>query len=364
MKIAITVLGGADNPTIWSGTPYGIMQALKELGHDVHSVNVVPHPRIGSAYIRLLRATHPRLRGKSAAYIRESLAFSKILTLNAKTALKKIAPDLTIQIGTGYGMGTHPFVTFEDMTIPQAVKFHWGDTWNELSSQEVSLRKSLQQQQYEGARAVCMATDWAASSATNDYAVLSHKVHAVGLGINKNIPGVTADKDFSHPKFLFVGNDWERKNGARVVAAFSRLRGEYAQATLDIVGNTPLIQGEGITVHGKLSLANPAQQEKLEELYRASTVLVVPSLLEPAGIIYAEAAAYGVPSIGTAVGGASYMIGDGGQVVNPESQQEIFEAMKRMCDPALAQSLGQKALIHAQEFTWVKVAQKILDTAQ
>jgi glycosyltransferase involved in cell wall biosynthesis len=46
----------------------------------------------------------------------------------------------------------------------------------------------------------------------------------------------TPRRDWSTPRFLFVGNDFERKNGVAVVSAFKRLRDQVSEARLDVVG--------------------------------------------------------------------------------------------------------------------------------
>ncbi len=135
-------------------------------------------------------------------------------------------------------------------------------------------------------------TSWAARSAIADYGIPHEKVHVVGVGRNHS-PRVPPARDWSIPKFLFVGLDWERKNGAGLLDAFSEVRSRNPAATLSVVGGHPPIEADRVVGHGPLSLSVPEERRRLEALFEASTCFVMPSFHEPAGIVYVEAAGVG-----------------------------------------------------------------------
>jgi glycosyltransferase involved in cell wall biosynthesis len=74
----------------------------------------------------------------------------------------------------------------------------------------------------------------------------------------------------------------------------------------------------------------------------------MPPWVEPAGIVYAEAASAGLPSIGTTEGGASDIIGDAGRLVHPAGEDGLVEALRALADPQVACRLGQVAQQRAQ----------------
>ena len=86
----------------------------------------------------------------------------------------------------------------------------------------------------------------------------------------------------------------------------------------------------------------------------------MPSLHEPAGIVYLEAASAGVPSIGATNGGAATLIGAGGLVVDPLDADQIYAAMLALADPETARRLGGLAQSHSRLFTWRKVAERLV----
>ena len=206
-----------------------------------------------------------------------------------------------------------------------------------------------------------LATPWAARSVTQEYGIDPDKVEAVGLGRNHDISPTT--RDWGSPRFLFVGFDWDRKNGPAVLEAFAAVRERHRQATLDVAGRHPELRADGVRGHGPLSLSDPAESAALDRLFGQATCLVVPSRFEAAGIVYLEAAAAGLPSIGTTRGGAADLVGRGGLVVAPDDPAALREAMMRLCDPRLAAELGELGRRRAREFTWQAVAARLLARA-
>jgi glycosyltransferase involved in cell wall biosynthesis len=241
------------------------------------------------------------------------------------------------------------------MTVAQAIR-HTG--WSAPSKRALRLRLDRQRRAYEDATVCCFSTGWAAASAVDDYGIPPEKTRVVGFG--RNVELEPAAKDWRRPRFLFVGRDWELKNGPRVVRVFSRLRRELPDATLDVVGTHPRLDEAGVAGHGTLRLDEPAERRHLEELYARATCLVVPSYFDASPIVTLEAAAAGIPSIGTSVGGGSSLIRDGGVVVDPNDDEALLAAMRRLSDPRTAAEKGERALARAPLFTWRAVAGRFL----
>ena len=164
----------------------------------------------------------------------------------------------------------------------------------------------------------------------------------VGYGRNIDV-AAPVERDWHTPRYLFVGKDWDRKNGAAVVRAFRRLRRDIPEAELHLEGLHPPVDEEGVTGHGRLNFDSPEGNAQLRSLFARATCFVVPSKIEPFGIVYIEAAAAGLPSIGTSVGGTATSIGDGGITVDPRDDAALYEAMCRLADPETARSLGAVA---------------------
>jgi glycosyltransferase involved in cell wall biosynthesis len=243
------------------------------------------------------------------------------------------------------------------MTVAQTRIYDYAG-WEAISPRGFEARLARQRQAYRQAVGCCVATDWAARSIVDDYGIDPAKVHVVGIGRNHTPP--QADRDWSVPRALFVGRDWEGKNGPAVLRAFARLRATHPEARLDVVGAHPPLSAPGVTGHGVLALGDPDQHRRLEQLFAEATVFVMPSLAEAAGIAYIEAGAAGVPSIGTSAGGPASIIGDGGLVVDPTDDDALVAAMLRLADPATAARMGERARRRSALFTWDQVARRLV----
>ena len=203
------------------------------------------------------------------------------------------------------------------------------------------------------------ASHWAADSLLDDYRLARERVAVVGFGATHTV--AAPEREWAHPRFLFVGIDWERKGGPEVATRVLQVRRAHPDAVLDLVGGHPSLREPGVNGHGVLSRANDRDREVILELFARATCFVMPSLIEPFGIAYVEAASAGVPSIGASIGGARDIIGeDGGIVVSPGEEAGLLDAMLRLADPDTARRMGAAARERAGIYTWVKVAERML----
>jgi glycosyltransferase involved in cell wall biosynthesis len=306
----------------------------------------------------------PRNLRERRRALRAEIILSPILpplrTRAARLRLIRAAPLAgIIQFGVAFDLpATLPLVTLEDATFRQVREGH---PWWWMGHQPASVLNDIElktQARYQRARACAFMSHWAASSAIKDYGVPAEKTCVVGVGRNHVPP--CPDRDWSSPRALFVGKGWERKNGDAVLRAFAKLRERRPDARLDVVGDHPRLDMPGVHGHGELAMTDPAQCRRLEERFAAATFLVMPTIEEAAGIVFAEAQAAGIGSIATSTGGSATIVGDGGIIVDPRDDDAIAEAMLRLADPALAARLGALALARAPLFTWRAVAERLL----
>jgi glycosyltransferase involved in cell wall biosynthesis len=104
------------------------------------------------------------------------------------------------------------------------------------------------------------------------------------------------------PRILFVGRLERYKNVDKILAAFAVLREKRPDLRLTVVGRGPLKE-ELFSLSQHLRLGQSVEwleglkKPELYDLYRSSTMFVLPSYLEAYGIVVAEAVAVGTPSI-------------------------------------------------------------------
>jgi len=341
--IALVCRGDSRDPGDWSGIPNSLARGLQEVGVDVRHVS----------------ADLPASVRRVARRLFSHEDYPALWTAAARARLWRAgAVGGVLQIGTEFRVTTRArLVTFEDMTVRQHVEL--GDNWvTRLPKRSIDAWVERQRRIYDQASVCCVMSRWAAESVSGDYGVPSERVRVVGAGAN-HVVEPPADRNWIVPRFLFIGRQWRRKNLPALLRAFAELRREVPDARLDIVGSAPPKDIPGVTFHGTLRLDVPLDRGRLEHLLRTATCFVMPSWHEAFGIVYIEAGMAGLPSIGTAVGGAREAIGPGGRLVDPGDEIELLGAMRELSAGETAARLGTLAREHARRFTWPAVASKI-----
>jgi len=368
--IGVLCSGDPSAPETWSGTPSEIVHGLGEMGLEVRSINV-DAPRPISLAVSLvaggvMAASVARAGVRPTRSVLQSIGSISpaVAALMSGVAGRRLRGSTTldglIQIGTGYSITTRvPIVTFEDMTIVQARSAGYAG-WRAMPAQTLAACVARQRNAYQRAQACCATTHWVASSIISDYGIPPEKVHVVGVGRNFEPGPATAGHGWSPPRFLFVGREWERKNGPRVLAAFARLRAEVPDARLDVVGVHPPMRADGVVGHGFLRLDDDSDRRRLAELFATATCFVMPSLHEASAQAYVEASAWGIPSIVTSSGGSAELVGDGGVIVDPLDDDRLLEAMRVLSDPATAARLGGLARQRSSLYTPQAMAGRLL----
>jgi hypothetical protein len=364
LRVGLAATDDVRDPSARSGTPYGVLTGLQALGVEVTPVRAAP-PQVLERGVALFSGGGGPERGPLGGRLRargsRGLYSAEVAGLRGAVASARARSadvDAWVQIGAGFHVRTStPVAVYDDMTVLQAREHGYG-RWREVDAGTVRRRAAVQSQVYRSARVCCTESSWAALAIGRDFDVPRDRLAVVGTGTTA--AGTGADRDWSRPRFLFVGLDWQRKNGDRVVRAFARLRRDHPEATLDVVGGHPALDVPGVRTHGVLRKDSATDRAQLAGLFARSTCFVMPSLFEPAGIVFTEAAAAGLPSIGGTVGGSIDLIGDGGLVVDPSDDTAVEQAMRELADPATAAQLGARARARADLFTWRAVAARLL----
>jgi len=160
---------------------------------------------------------------------------------------------------------------------------------------------------------------------------------------------------------LCVGTLEPRKNLARLVEAFARLRepglklvlaggrGWYNEEIFTRVEQLGL--REGVVFPGYV----PGRE--LPYWYNTATVFAYPSLCEGFGMPVLEAQACGVPVLTSDCSALPEAAGDGALLVDPCNVGAVAEGLQRLLtDEALRETLRQRGLAHAARFTWQQTA--------
>lgn len=179
---------------------------------------------------------------------------------------------------------------------------------------------------------IIFASDWAKNSALNDYSISSSKCITIPFGANLSKVPESDNIDFKKKdneiNLLFLGVEWERKGGEIAIATVKELRKREVKANLIIVGCSPPYEVNEfyIKVEGFLNKNIEKEEKKLIEIISNSDILILPTKAECAGIAFAEACAYGLPSITFDTGGISNYVVNGynGYRINLKAREVEF----------------------------------------
>src|SRR3989440_6391599 len=117
-------------------------------------------------------------------------------------------------------------------------------------------------------------------------------------------------------------------------------------------------------LESNVSFVGSRGQEDLALYYAAADLCAVPSLTESFGLVALEAMACGTPVVGTKVGGLQTVIenGQSGLLVPAGDYQALAEAMAQvLTDSRLRLHLAHGARERAEQFTWQRVGDRIVD---
>ncbi len=144
---------------------------------------------------------------------------------------------------------------------------------------------------------------------------------------------------------LFVGRLTQDKGIDELLAAFQWLRDAGTDADLLLVGPIDNERGEGVKVNGA-RIHHVNYTPNPEQYMAIADVLCLPSYREGFGTVVIEAAAMGLPTVGTRIDGLIDAIQDGvtGTLVPPRHVAALTQAIERMLtDPAFRLRLGVQA---------------------
>lgn len=176
--------------------------------------------------------------------------------------------------------------------------------------------------------------------------------------IDRHIRGRGAKRSGDGPvRFLYLGRLEPRKGVADLLQAFGRLRKDGIQAELLVAGGGSLdgMVARAAATDSAIRCLGHLSEDRVWEAYAQADVFVLPSRIEPWGLVVNEAMAAGLPVIVTdRVGCAADLVENGvtGIIVPGENVDALEGAMKALAsDAALRGTMGSAAKAAIQGWT-------------
>jgi glycosyltransferase involved in cell wall biosynthesis len=210
----------------------------------------------------------------------------------------------------------------------------------------------IEQKAINKASLVICASNWAASSAINDYNKPSDKVHVLPRGANidrlPDITAITGKRKTDVCRLLFIGRDWHRKGYDVAYKTMEYIRSAGTPVRLVAVGCSPPAEltGKDVQIIPFINKNTREGCEQFDRIMYNSDFLLQPTRAECLSIVFCESMAYGLPVITRDTGGVAEIVRNGinGYALSPESGyveygeliMSIFESEKKYYDLVLS----------------------------
>jgi glycosyltransferase involved in cell wall biosynthesis len=187
---------------------------------------------------------------------------------------------------------------------------------------------------------------------------VSNHVHVIPNMVHLNEMDLYSD--CTTKRVLFVGRFEEQKNIGELISIWQLVHPKFSDWKLDLYGDGALwekYEREAEALNMNIKLHKPTKY--IFEAYCNSSILVMPSLYEPFGLVIPEAMSCGLPvvSYDSPYGPASIISdGEDGFLIPMHHQQAFADRLcQLMGDEELRKEMGKRAIVSSQRFSADKI---------
>lgn len=266
-----------------------------------------------------------------------------------------------------------PIFAYSDFSYFSAIDYYPFATKLAPSSQKEALE--IEKLSYENCTKVFLASNWSKQKTSEAYNLNEDKIIAIKRGANlesgfsnEQIEKLIEKRISSNKKkFLFVGVDWERKGGDIAFDLVTRIREMGYDIYLQIVGCNPpnnIKEMPFVQVYPFLNRQNKEDLQILNNLFSEAFCFILPTRAEAMGIVFAEAASFGLPTISFDTGGVSEAIENDktGILFNfsDTSQVMVEKLLPLLYNRDVYQAMSKRSFEkYKDELNWNSIAYKI-----
>jgi len=167
--------------------------------------------------------------------------------------------------------------------------------------------------------------------------------------------------------FVFGAGRLVRNKGFDWLLRSFKLLAEDSEVDLVLAGDGPAkLELEALArtlqIDGRVHFVGRQDRASIASLFEKCLFFVLPSPVEPFGIVCLEAMRAGKPIISANTGGPVEFIGDAGLFVPPLDVESLYEVMKQLCsDSDLLRQLGANAKTNVQSFDWTTIVDHYIE---
>ncbi len=334
----------------YSGVHFHMMRALESHGAQVLAIGPLASPRLGTVrfFDHLLgKATGRHIDWLHSRWVARGFARRIERWLDTIDCDALFAPVGSSMIA--YLETDRPVVYVADATFALLEDSY--PVFTRLLSSSSRQAHEIEQRAIDRSTRVVYASEWAADSARRDYQCDPAKIRIEPFGCNlERVPSrsIAEARDVRAPiRLLFIAAEWERKGGDTALDTLAALEASGVDAELRVIGVDPPKGIPRVTALGFLDKNDPTQAERYAAELESATVLLAPTKQDCSPMVYAEAAAFGLPCVTSDVGGVASLVLDGptGRVLPANSDGSRYAECIReiVSDPARYRAMALAA---------------------
>lgn len=378
VRVAFLSLDDSAQPNLLSGAFYFMRQAFLQIGCDVIDIFPVRPPTKVRWFVKKVVQ---RLTGKFYHWDREP-AFLEDVGRIAGERIKAAEPDFVIAVQSqacAYLKVDAPVVLTHDQTFLELQSYF---PYEPRPRTEEYVRQAVEQEgaSFKNADLIAYPSKRSIETIADCYGVPSDKLIMVPWGGNVPHPPASdavnkmiKSRQHGPIHLTAIGVHWQRKGADVILETFRALRRRGTDCRLTMIGMTLPARrceaegsDENLQVLPFLDKSDPAQVRSFENILAKTHFLIAPSRVEAFGHIFSEAAAFGVPTIASDVGGIPTSIEDGvnGRLLPLDATGEDYASVVEQCH---ANQVAYGAMAHAsrnrfeRDLNWPAFCRTIVD---
>ena len=252
-------------------------------------------------------------------------------------------------------------------TIPSIVSIdatpkqidHYGKDYDHKKNTAIveRFKYNIHRRCFQQAKHLIAWSHWAKSSLVKDYGIDPSKISVISPGVDTDWWAKPADPTLINQhtdntcRILFVGNDFKRKGGEKLLNAVRMLNARHATEPkalnfeLTLVSNTNerLQEQTAVTVYRDVH----PNSVTLRNLYHSADLFVLPTSADCLAMVLIEACAAGLPIVSTNIGGITDVVRNNhnGTILCDDSTHTLVEAIQRIASkPDIRHSMSKASL--------------------
>ena len=351
--------GNTDRSLAWSGTPWGLFNAFK----NCVVLNDIPLKYHTTVFNLLIR--------RFIKFNDFNIGFTKKCQKQINSTSVKEGPILMFtEFNTDFLERSY---MYQDLTVDYLCRLKESNSdllkytplTPDIKNIFVNYRRKTTRYVNEGCKGIFTMSKWLADDLI-DSGIDSFKVHHVGGGCNIDTSLIDTSRK-NGDKFLFIGKQWELKNGPLVVQAFCNLLKSGRKVHLYIAGPQQCPKD--------ISEINPSFRDNIHFLGRISysdvakymnicDYFVMPSKFEAYGLAFVEALVFGLPCIAKNAFAMPEFITNNknGFLINEDDADELTECMDKMLySSSIIEKVKNDREIYIKQYSWDSVVKRITD---